>query len=351
MKNELKISQGNSIDRQDDPIRRVILQNKELTVHLTNVGASIVAIYTRDRHGGYSNIVAGFDDLEKYRGNRDYMGCTVGRYANRISNGKFSLQGQKYQLAINDAPNHLHGGWHGFHQKTWEIDKSQQPDQASVTFRYFSEDGEEGYPGSLQASVTYTLLQNQLIIQFKAITNKATPVNMTNHSYFNLTGFTSPTVHDHVLQVNADYYTEKSAANTPTGNILPVDGTALDFIKPKRIGDGIDQFPADMGYDHNFVLRQHTEMDVSAVLSEPVSGRSVTIRTNKPGLQVYTANYFDGSIIGAQGVPYIKHGAVALETQFYPDSVNHPHFPDCILEPGKTYDYRTIFQFDVNPSS
>lgn len=349
MKDELTIPSHSICERHDDKIRRVILQNKELSVHLTNIGASIIAIHAPDRQGVCKNIVAGFDDLAAYRVNKDYFGCTVGRYANRISKGRFSIQGEDFQLAINDAPNHLHGGFNGFHQKLWNIEESTQQD-SSVTFNYISKDGEEGYPGNLHVSVRYTLSQNQLGIHFTATTDKPTPVNLTNHSYFNLTGFESPTILDHILQINADHYTEKSAANTSTGRILPVAGTHLNFTKPKTIGEGINNFPADMGYDHNFVLRQNAEMGISAILAEPVSGRAVTVCTNKPGLQVYTANYFDGTTIGAQGKPYVKHGAVALETQFFPDSVNHPHFPDSLLVPGKTYDYRTIFQFDVIPS-
>lgn len=351
MKDELNISSHSICERHDDKIRRVILQNKEISVHLTNIGAGIVAIHAPDRQGVHKNIVAGFDDLARYCANKDYLGCTVGRYANRITRGRFSMQGKDFQLAINDAPNHLHGGFGGFHQKIWDTEEgTRQDSQSSVTFHYVSTDAEEGYPGNLHVSVRYTLSQNELSIHFTATTDKPTPVNLTNHSYFNLSGFELPTILDHILQINADHYTEKSAANTSTGRILPVGGTHLDFTKPKTIGRGIDNFPADMGYDHNFVLRQNTEMGISAILSEPVSGRVVTIRTNKPGLQVYTANYFDGTTIGAQGKPYLKHGAVALETQFFPDSVNHPHFPDSILVPGKTYDYRTIFQFDVIPS-
>lgn len=351
MKTELTISSHSICEEHDGNIRRVILQNNLLSVHLTNVGASIAAIHAPDRQGIHQNIVAGFEELGAYRTNKDYLGCTVGRYANRITKGRFSLLGEDFQLPINDAPNHLHGGFSGFHQKIWDTEEcTQQDNQSSVTFHYVSNDAEEGYPGRLHVSVRYTLSKNELSIHFTATTDKPTPVNLTNHSYFNLSGFESPTIHDHILQINADHYTEKSAANTSTGRILPVAGTHLDFTEPTRIGKGINNFPADMGYDHNFVLRQHAEMGIAAVLSEPVSGRAVTVRTNKPALQVYTANYFDGTTMGAQGRPYVKHGAVALETQFFPDSINHPHFPDSLLVPGKTYDYRTIFQFDLIPS-
>ena len=246
MKDELTISPNSLYERHDGKGRRIVLQNNELSVHLTNIGASIVAIHAPDKQGIYKNIVAGFDDLASYYVNKDYLGCTVGRYANRIAKGRFSIQGEDFQLAINDAPNHLHGGFSGFHQKIWDTEECEPQDsQSSVAFHYVSTDAEEGYPGNLHVSVRYTLSQNQLSIHFTATTDKPTPVNLTNHSYFNLTGFESPTILGHMLQINADHYTEKSAANTSTGKILPVAGTHLNFTKPKTIGEGINHFPAD----------------------------------------------------------------------------------------------------------
>jgi aldose 1-epimerase len=332
----------------DGLMQRVILTNKKITVELTNIGASIVAIHTPDMQGIQKNIVAGFEDLSQYYTNSDYMGCVVGRVANRIAKGKFSLNGEDYQLPINDPPNHLHGGVHGFHQKSWLIEEHMEDEnECSVTLSYYSPDKEEGYPGNLHATIKYTLSNNKLKIDYTATTDKATPINLTNHSYFNLTGFESATIVDHLLQINADHYTEKSPENTSTGAILPVDETDLDFRIQRTIGEGINGFPADMGYDHNFVLRAKGEMAIAAVLSEPNSGRSLTVLTNKPGLHIYSGNYFDGSKVGAQGKAYIKHGAVALETQLFPDSVNHPQFPNTIINPGQTYNYTTIFQFDV----
>jgi aldose 1-epimerase len=334
-------------------IQRVILQNRDITVELTNIGASIVAIHTADRYGVKKNIVAGFENPEHYKNNDSYLGCVVGRCANRIAKGKFSLNGEEYQLTINNGPNHLHGGVNGFHQKSWSLETHSKTDEeCTVTFMCLSPDKEEGYPGNVTAKVHYTLTDNRLCINYTANTDKPTPVNLTNHTYFNLTGFDSPTILDHVLQINADHYTEKSAANTSTGNILSVADTDLDFRKPKEIRDGINGFPADMGYDHNFVLRKEDkgspgEMSIAAILKENTSGRSITVLTNKPGIQIYTANYFDGSISGKQGKRYIKHGAVALETQLFPDSVNHSNFPNSVLNPGETYNYTTTFQFDV----
>lgn len=322
-------------------MKKSILKNSEITVELTNIGASIVAIHTPDRHGVVKNIVAGFEDLSQYTINGNYLGCIVGRFANRIADGQFILNDQTYQLTINDGVNHLHGGINGFHLKHWMVETDPvQDDTDSVKFTCTSIDGEEGYPGTMKISVQYKLSGNQLILHYKATTDKSTPVNLTNHSYFNLSGFEESTILGHMLQLNAACYTEKSALNLPTGKILPVADKELDFRTPKLIGEGINAFPDDMGYDHNFVLQTNKELIKAAILKDPVSGRILTVFTNKPGIQVYTANYWD-----------VKHGAVALETQLFPDSVHHPHFPNCILNPGEVYDYTTIFQFDIDKSA
>lgn len=332
----------------NDTVQRIILQNKEYTVELTNTGASIVAIYAPDKNGTKKNIVAGFEDLSEYNINKDYLGCVVGRCTNRIANGRFTLNGKEYQLPVNNGINHLHGGFNGFHLKHWQVDAyAEGENNCSVTFSYISIDGEEGYPGTVHVKVQYVLSENSLTAQFTAVTDKDTPINLTNHSYFNLSGFEQPEILNHTLQINADYYTEKSPLNVSTGKILSVTGTALDFRISKTIGKGIHSFPADMGYDYNFVLQSKKEIITAAILNDPFSGRTLTVYTNKPGIHIYTANYWDGSTVGTQNKSYIKHGAVALETQLFPDSVNHPHFPDCILKPGEVYDYTTIFQFDI----
>ncbi len=336
------------LQTNDRTVQRIILQNEKVTVELTNIGASIVSIQTPDKNDIKKNIVAGFEELSRYNFNKDYLGCIVGRYANRISNGLFTLNDKKYQLSLNDGVNHLHGGFHGFHLKHWLIDaRAENEDDCSVTFSCNSIDGEEGYPGNMHAKVQYKLSDNRLILYYTAITDKHTPVNLTNHSYFNLSGFEQDTILNHTLLINADYYTEKSSLNTPTGKILSVTGTELDFRASKIIRKGINGFPADMGYDHNFVLQQRKEIIMAAILNDPLSGRALTVYTDKPGIQLYTANYWNGAHIGPQNKRYIKHGAVALETQLFPDSVNHPHFPDCILKPEEVYDYTTIFQFDI----
>jgi aldose 1-epimerase len=350
---EEKLSLSAEIIKQIDgrDIYKIFLSNGKLSVLLTNIGCSIIAVEAPDRNAVCKNIVSGFSNVEEYLQNRDYMGCVVGRYANRIANGQFVLDGKQYNLPVNNKPNHLHGGEKGFSKKIWNLDATiQTVDKVGVRFNYLSNDGEEGYPGNLLVQVTCSLNMNdQLCIEYEAETNKATPVNFTNHTYFNLTGFETDVIDDHLLQVNAYTYTEKNEANVPTGKMLPVKGSALDFSILKKIGDGIDQFPADMGYDHNFVLERNTpgELVGAAKLYEPMSGRIVNVYTTQPGIQLYTANYWDGTVKGAQGNSYQQHGGVALETQSFPDSPNQPHFPNTILRPGQHYFSKTIYEFGI----
>lgn len=335
---------------QGKEVYKVFLNNGKQSITITNIGCSIMCIETPGKNGVCKNIVAGFSNVEDYLVNRDYYGCIVGRYANRIAAGKFVLDGKQFQLTVNNETNHLHGGIEGFHKKIWNIvDLIQREDMVTVVFSYLSKDGEEGYPGNLNTTIAYSLnKQNQLTIEYAAETDKATPLNLTNHSYFNLTAFDVPIIDDHLLQVNASYYTEKNELNIPTGSILPVAGTPLCFESLKKIGADINEFPADMGFDHNFVL-DHTQNDIvfAAKLYEPVSGRVLKVYTSQPGLQVYTANYWDGTIEGSQGHFYQKHAAVALETQSFPDSPNHPSFPNTMLYPGKQYFSKTIYEFDL----
>lgn len=370
-------------DLRGAPLYMITLENATVTVELINLGATITAIYTPDKTGARQNIVAGFSDPMDYLHNPAYFGCTVGRYANRIVGGRIIVEGQSYQLPINNDGNHLHGGFDGFHAKPWQVlECLQTGDEASVLMEYVSADGEEGYPGNLITQVLYVLdNENQLHIRYTAYTDKATPVSLTNHSYFNLTGFEQPLVTDHLLTINARTYTEKSDRNVPTGNILPVSGTPLDFTQATKMGEHINELPADRGFDHNFVLQSDSihptrtgeyvnglppdgssdhnfalQSDYAdkmsgkvpaAILEDPYSGKRLRIFTDQPGIQVYSANYWDGSITGQQGKPYLQHGAVALETQAFPDSPNHAHFPDTILLPGDIYRRYTIFAFDV----
>lgn len=335
----------------EDTIYHLTLRNKSMSVDLTNIGCAITAIRTPDRQHISANIVAGFNDLQQYLVNKDYFGCVVGRFSNRIANGSFQLGEKTYQLTVNDGNNHLHGGTIGLSRRLWKIHKIIENNEAcGVVFTYFSHDGEEGYPGNLFLTVKYTLDNyNRLSISYQAITDQCTPISLTNHSYFNLNGFKEPVIYDHMLSINADRYTGKSCNNTPTGEILEVAGTPLDFRIPKPLGKDINAFPADLGFDHNFVLESSLEpvMKKAAVLKELNTGRVVTIFTDCPAVQLYTANFWNGTITGEQGYLYQMHGAVALETQAFPDSPNHSNFPDTILCPGETYNSSTVYEFGV----
>lgn len=336
---------------QGKPVYTFVLRNEKASVTLTNLGAAIIAIHMPDREGRIENIAAGFEDLRDYEKNPDYFGCIVGRYANRIANGQFVLDGQIVRLPLNDGVNHLHGGVEGFHKKVWGLHSLiREGEETGVVLEYFSEDGEEGYPGNLRVKVSYMLnSRNALSIRYSAETDKRTPVNLTNHSYFNLTAFKDPLIYGHMLDIQALQYTRKSERNVPTGDLLPLVDTPLDFLTPRPIGESIDQLVADHGYDHNYVLIRHFPGEVvpAAELYEPVSGRVLRVFTDQPGIQLYTANWWDGSQRGPQGKPYGKHGAVALETQAFPDSPNHPAFPDTILGPGDVYRSVTIYEFGV----
>lgn len=328
----------------------VTLTNGITTVKLTNIGASIVAIYTPDKKGITDNIVAGFNSIHDYLTNKDYLGCTVGRFANRIANGKFVMNEKEYMLGQNDGTNHLHGGSNGFSHQQWQLNNTfEQPEKAGVIFNYTSNDGEEGYPGRVHVTVTYTLDdENNISIAYKANTTKATPVNLTNHSYFNLSGFKKANILNHQLWLQATHYTPKNSNNIPTGEIQAVYNTPFDFATPKLIGSHIKVLTTDKGYDHNFVIdKTPGQLSKAAGLYDVESGRTLTVYTTKPAIQVYTANYWDGSTIGTQHVPYKQHGAVALETQLYPDSPNQAHFPNSILQPQETYEATTIFKLSV----
>lgn len=334
----------------NERIVKVTLQNGALTVELTNIGCAIMAIYAPDRNGVRQNIVAGFSDPLQYMVNKDYFGVVAGRVANRIDAGKFQISGNSYQLTLNNGVNHLHGGFDGLSHKIWAVSAlAQNEHQCGVMFSYVSKDGEEGYPGNLSLTVLYTLDEDgRLQIDYTANTDKSTPVNLTNHSYFNLTGFEDPTILDHKLQLFAGSYTEKNENNIPTGKILPVQGTGLDFRELKRIGEDIGQMECDRGFDHNFVLDGKVGLKEAALLTEGSTGRTLKVYTSKPGIQVYTGNSWDGKTTGQQLVAYQQHGAVALETQAFPDSVNHPNFPDTIVHPGIPYRSTTIFEFGVS---
>ena len=338
-----------------DPDAQFDLKNaKGMEVRLAAYGARITSIKVPDRNGDFADVVLGFDTVEPYRSSpkKPYLGVTLGRYAGRIANGRFTLDGVEYVLAKNSGPNHNHGGVIGFDKVVWDAKQAGN----SVTFSRTSPNGEEGYPGNLDVSVTYTLTEkNELIIDYRATTDRATPVNLSNHSYFNLAGEGSQTVLLHDLKINADAMLPIDKTSVPTGEIVPVADTPFDFRQPKRVGRDIDppneQLANGSGYDHTFVLNSRkADLLPVATLHEKTSGRMMKVFTDQPGLQIYTANFLDGSLIGKSGRPYVRQSALCLETQHFPDSPNQPQFPNTILRPGETYQSRTTYQFTVSDS-
>ena len=312
-------------------------------------GACVVSLTAPDRDGNMADVVLGFDTLEEYVKSNPYFGVVVGRYGNRIAKGKFSLDGVEYTLATNNGPNHLHGGNKGFDKVVW--DGAIVNDGKSLQLSYTSPNGEEGYPGTLKAQVTYTLTDdNALRIDYHAVTDKKTVVNLTNHSYFNLRG--SGTILDHVLRINADAITPVDTTLIPTGELFPVEGTPFDFRTPKPIGQDInaddEQIKFGGGYDHNFVLNKDGEQPtLAATVYEPETGREMDVYTDEPGVQFYTANFLDGTLTGKNGKIAEYRSGLCLETQHFPDSPNQPSFPSTVLEPGQVYQTTTIYKFST----
>ncbi len=323
------------------------LTNKHgITVKITNYGGIITEILMPGKDGKNCNIVLGYDSLQSYVANSPYFGAIVGRFANRIANGEFSLEGVKYKLARNNGNNALHGGLKGFDKVVWDAKEYTDTSAATLSLSYLSPDGEEGYPGNLMAGVTYILNNNdELNIIIEASTDKTTPVNICNHTYFNLDG-ADTSILGHVLMIPADRFTEINDQLIPTGNLPEVKGTPMDFNTPTPIGARIAKVKG--GYDHNYVLRKKAgEMSTAAVLFEPASGRKVTVETTQPGVQFYSGNFLDGSCKGINGKVYKKHFGLCLETQHFPDSPNQPAFPNAILKPGISYLEKTTFRFSV----
>lgn len=323
------------------------------TVAVTSHGAYIVSILAADREGRTADVVLGYGDLAGYLGDTGYLGAVVGRYANRIAGGAFSLGGQRYTLARNNGPNALHGGPEGFHRKTWAARVVSGPDGDTLELSCVSPDGEEGYPGTLTATVVYSLTADGgLRLDYSATTDAPTVVNLTNHAYFNLAGEGSGDVLGHEMQLEADAFTPVNDTLIPTGELRPVEGTPFDFRTPVAIGARIDdpypQLQAGGGYDHNFVVRGTPgELRLAARVYELGSGRVLEVLATNPGVQVYTGNFLDGSIAGKSGRAYEKRGGFCLETQHFPDSPNQPTFPPVVLEPGDRYEQTTVFRFSV----
>lgn len=329
-----------------------------------NYGGTILSLRVPDREGNMDDVVLGFDSFDKYRSDTylsesPYFGAIIGRYGNRIDEGVFSLNGKTYHLATNNGPNHLHGGDVGFDKRYWKGRPFVDEHGTGIEYRYVSPDDEEGYPGRLSVTVTYRLTsENELIISYEATTTKATPVNLTQHSYFNLAGHNTETMLDHRLMINADHFTPVDSTLIPTGEIRPVDGTPFDFRTPMEIGARINtdnrQLQYGRGYDHNFVLdRSEAGKDslaLAARVYEPQSGRVMTVRTTEPGVQFYSGNFLNGNLVGKEGATYEHRSGFCLETQHFPDSPNQSTFPSTILKAGETYRSRTIYRFSTRPA-
>ncbi len=323
-----------------------------MTAKIITYGAILTELDVPDRSGTLGDVVLGFDNLKDYLERNPHFGSTVGRVANRIAKGKFTLDGKEYTLAINNGPNSLHGGLKGFDKVVWKAEPKPAPTGAAVELSYLSKDGEEGYPGNLSVTVVYTLTDdNALRIDYTAKTDKATPVNLTNHTYFNLDGAKSGDILDHELMIVADKYTPTDNTLIPTGEIKTVKDTPLDFTQPRRIGARIDQlkdYPGG-GYDHNFVLGSGVtdEPKLAVRVRAPKTGRIMEMYTTEPGVQLYTGNFLDGKLTGRGGVVYKKHAGFCLEAQHFPDAVHHDNFPSIILKPGETYRQTTIYKFSA----
>jgi aldose 1-epimerase len=328
-----------------------LTNSKGVRVAITNYGGIVVSLFTPDRNGNPGDIVLGFERLEDYLKGHPYFGAIIGRYGNRIAKGRFTLDGVEYKLAQNNGENHLHGGLVGFDKKVWKARDFVDAEGQHLELRYTSPDGEEGYPGNLDVTVTYSLNeQNQLRIDYVATTDKPTVVNLTNHSYFNLAG--EGDILGHLLRLNADYFTPVDAGLIPTGELRPVKGTPFDFTEPTPIGARIEQDDEQLrygrGYDHNFVLRGGGgSLAEAAEVYEPKTGRVLRVLTTEPGVQFYTGNFLDGTLRGKYGRVYHRRTGFCLETQHFPDSPNKPHFPTTVLRPGQTYRSTTIYEFSA----
>lgn len=323
----------------------------QLTV--INYGGIIQSLMVPDKTGELTDVVLGFDSLDKYRTESPYFGALIGRYGNRIAKGTFTLNDSTYHLFINDGPNSLHGGKVGFDKKIWDITPFHTDSTSGVKLHYLSPDGEEGYPGNLDVNVTYTLNNNnELRIDYAATTDKPTILNLTNHSYFNLRGG-KDSINNYLLMINADHFLPVDSTLIPTGELRPVAGTPMDFRKPTAIGARINNDYKQLklahgGYDHCWVLNTQGDLSQEAIsVYDPETGRFMQVYTTQPGVQFYSGNFLDGSITGKNDITYPKHSALALETEHFPDSPNQPSFPSTVLKPGDTFHSTTIYKFSV----
>jgi aldose 1-epimerase len=324
-----------------------------LKATITTYGGTLTSLLVPDKNGKLGDVVLGFDNVGGYTSPEylkagPYFGALIGRYGNRIAKGRFTLDGQEYKLATNNGANHLHGGLKGFDKVMWQAEPGTSNEGPTLTMTYTSKDGEEGYPGNLQVKVVYTLTNNdELKLDYTATTDKATPVNLTNHAYFNLNHDAGKNILDHEVTINADRYTVVNDQLIPTGELKAVKGTPFDFTTPHKIGERIAQVPG--GYDHNWVLADapRTELTQAVTVYEPTTGRTMDVLTTEPGVQFYTGNFLDGSLKGKGGVTYAKNYGFCLETQHFPDSPNQPKFPSTTLKPGETLKSSTVYRFGV----
>ena len=331
-----------------------LLKNEQIEVYITNYGGRIVSLLSPDKKGVMGDVVLGFKSIADYlKAKTPFHGCIIGRYGNRIAKGSFELDGTTHQLPINNNENHLHGGPDGFHNQVWDV---VAVDENSIAMTYLSKDGEMGYPGNLSVEVTYAINEkNELSIAYKATTDKATPINLTNHAFFNLAGQAKGSINDHLLMINADHFTPVDEGLIPLGETRSVEGGPFDFRRAKTIGRDLNQQASNTqlrrggGYDHNFVLNKdsHGRMSLAARVVDPKSGRQMDVFTEEPGIQFYGGNFMDGSDVGKYGTKFEYRASFALETQHYPDSPNQANFPNTILRPRETYQTQSIYRFSV----
>lgn len=341
----------NKIDNKE--IYIYTLTNSKSTIRITNYGAIILSLITEDRYGKKADIVLGYDNFEDYKTTTTYLGAVIGRYANRIGKAKFNFDGLTYELAKNDGNNHLHGGLKGFNRVVWDSEIVSDNDGEYLKLSYFSMDGEENYPGNLNVSIEYKLTQeNELIINYYGKADKNTVLNLTNHSYFNLSGHDSGDILSHKVKIYASNITAADSEGIPTGEIRSVLGTPMDFTNLKEVGKDIekeyDQLINGKGYDHNWIIDDYTgKLKKAAEVIDDKTGRMLEVFTTKPGIQFYTGNFLNGSEVGKGGVKYKKRQGLCLETQYFPDSLNHPTFPSAILKKGKEYKHTTVYKISI----
>ena len=337
-----------------EKVTKYFLENKDgIQVDIITYGGRITSLRTPDKEGSMKNVVLGFDSIEQYEKDNPFFGALIGRYGNRIAKGKFSLDGTEYTLAQNNGENNLHGGVQGFDKKVWEAKTEESEDSVKLILTYLSPDMEEGFPGNLSTTVTYTLNKdNTLDVLYEAETDKTTVVNLTQHAYFNLSGDFSNTILDHMVEIDADSFLPVDGGLIPTGELKPVEGTPFDFREPKLVGEDInaenEQLTLGGGYDHCWVLNdQDAGYRSVATAHHPATGRTLEVLTNEPGIQFYTGNFLDGTLPAPNGGTYAQRSGFCLETQHYPDSPNQPEFPSVTLKPGETYSTKTTFKFST----